>query len=195
LTDHFERGKQLHPKIAAEILKIFQTMPPFTKQLNDARKVVDPQEAAYFQKIGNSPMRLIARELMRTGLAAASFVPTNSTREIDLKGFEAAIDEFFSTVVRYKEERASAKGSANDQVADMRVDFLVNAFRAVHDGYVRRKDVPQTTLCRFSVSMVSTASSRSTCWGSSNARDGLRPDRRPSLRSPCVRSLKSPCRI
>jgi hypothetical protein len=144
LTDHFERRKQLHTKIAAEILKIFQTMPPFTKQLNDARKVVDPQEAAYFQKIGNSSIRLIARDLLRTGLAAASFVPTNSTREIDLKGFEAAIDEFFRTVARYKEEGAGAKGSADDQVADMQVDFLVNAFRAVHDGYVQRKDDPQS---------------------------------------------------
>ena len=46
LADHFERGKQLHPKIAAEILKIFQAMPPFAKQLNNARKIVDPQEAA-----------------------------------------------------------------------------------------------------------------------------------------------------
>jgi hypothetical protein len=154
LADHFERGKQLHPKIAAEMLKIFQTMPPFAKQLNDARKIVDPQEAAYVQKIGNSPMRLIARDLLRTGLAAASFVPTNSTREIDLRGFEAALDEFFRTVARYKEERARGKGSAADQVgrmgtwqiafADMGVDVLVHAFRAVHDGYVQRKDNPQS---------------------------------------------------
>jgi hypothetical protein len=142
LTDHFERGKQLHPKIAAEILKIFQTLPPFGKQLDDARKVIDPQETAYFQQNGNSPMRLIARDLLRTGLAAASFVPTNSTREIDLKGFEAALDQFFRTVARYKELRGGATGSGDDTTADMRVDFLVNAFRAIHDGYVRRKEAP-----------------------------------------------------
>jgi hypothetical protein len=144
LTDHFERGKQLHPKIKAEILKIFQTMPPFTKQLNDARKAVDPQEASYFQKIGNSPMRLVARDLLRTGLAAAFFVPTNASREIDLKGFEAASDEFLRAVARYKQARVGARLSADDQVADMRIDFLVNAFRAVHDGYLRRKDDPQS---------------------------------------------------
>jgi hypothetical protein len=153
LADHFDRGKQLHPKIAAEILKIFQAMPPFAKQLNDARKIVDPQEAAYVQKIGNLPMRLIARDLLRTGLAAASFVPTNSSREIDLGGFEAAIDEFSRTVARYKEERAGTKSSADQDFrtgnwhiafADMQVDVLVKALRAVHDGYIRRKDDPQS---------------------------------------------------
>jgi hypothetical protein len=117
-------------------------LPPFTKQLNDARKVVDPQEMAYLEKAGGSPLRRVARDLLRTGLAAANYVPTNSKRDIDLKGFEAALDEFSRTVARYKEARVGVKLSAEDATADMRVDFLINAFRDVHDSYVRRQGDP-----------------------------------------------------
>jgi hypothetical protein len=143
--DRYEHGKTLHPKIAHEITRYFATLPPFMGFLHQVRAQIDPQEIAILEKAGRAPARALARKLTTVGRQASLFVPTNASREIDTRGFDAALKAYGDQVAAYKAYRRSEAGQADKSLtvfSDQRIEGLYRTLRDIRQAYNLRRRVP-----------------------------------------------------
>ena len=143
--DRYEHGKALHPKIAREIERFFATMPPFMGFLHQVRAKVDAREIAIVEQAGRAPARALARKLMIAGRQASLFVQTNASRDMDLRGFDAALKAYLDLVGTYKAYRQSAAGKDDaslNGITDMRVEGLFRELRDIRAAYEARRAAP-----------------------------------------------------
>ena len=142
--DRYEHGKTLHPKIAREIERFFATMPPFMGFLHQVRGRIDPREIAIVEQAGRALARALARKLTIAGRQVSLFVHTNASREMDLAGFDAALNAYLDLVGGYKAYRTGpGKGDASlNGITDMRVEGLVRELREIRAAYEARRQVP-----------------------------------------------------
>lgn len=142
--DRYRHGKELHPKIAHELERFFATLPPFMTRMNQARAAVDPQEIAAVEKVGRAPARALARQLMIAGRQAALFVPTNTSRDIDTAGFDAAIQTYADQADAYAAYRQSPAGRRDRSLTsqtDGRVTGLLRELRDIREAYDMRRQI------------------------------------------------------
>lgn len=143
-TDKYQRGKELHPKIAREIERFFATLPPFMGFLHQVRAQIDPQEIAIVEQAGRAPARALARKLMIAGRRAGLFVPINAGRDIDTRGFDAAIKTYADQAAAYKTYRQSPAGQEDASLtvfSDDRIEGLYKELRDIRSAYDQRRQI------------------------------------------------------
>lgn len=138
VADHLKRGKQLHPRIAAAITKLYGALPALIKSLRSARDQLDPQEIALLETTPGMEARHLARQLVQAGYAAGVFVPFSADARIDTAAFDTAIARYAEVASRYAAYRESKAGQADpalDGGSDAEVESLLRSLNDVRSDY------------------------------------------------------------